>query len=77
MRTASDAEKNARIDQSFVDLSWQAKNDEFIQSFFDVVCDNSDMSRLREIVLQLQRFTIGTLDEIVDLNTWWNSRTSR
>ena len=73
-RSGSPDEKLRRIDKAVEDLPWIDTHTDFVNNFFDVRLENSDMSRLNEVVDIVDGFVTGTMDQIAELKTWWESR---
>lgn len=73
-RSGSPDEKLRRIDKAVEDLPWIDTHPDFVNSFFDVRLENSDMSRLNEVVDTVNEFVIGTMDRITELKSWWESK---
>lgn len=76
MRSTSEAERSARIDQALGDLAWLENNRDGVESFFDLALDNSDTSKLRDVTRRTCEFINTTLLEISELAQHLRSRTT-
>ena len=73
-RSGSPDEKLRRIDKAVEDLPWLDKHRDFVDDFFDLRLENSDMSRLNEVVESVKRFVVDTMDQITELKSWWGAQ---
>jgi guanylate kinase len=70
MRSSSSKDKLSRIETSLNDLSWLNSNEDFKESFFDKIVDNSDTSKLKEVEENIYKYVKYTIEEITKLRTW-------
>jgi len=75
MRSAPPEEKVRRIDQALADLNYLKNHSEFVNTFFDLVEENSDTHRLTVVMDNLQSYVRATMDQIGEISRYSDRRT--